>query len=73
MAWKRAFPFLLTGWGVIRAEVSHPDFRQHVERRRKISFGGGFLLGGLLWAGVCAAALAFSLFFAVQTARILLS
>lgn len=71
-AWGRAIPFLDTGWSTISAEVRHPDFRYHVERRRAISVAGRFLFGGLLWAGVCAAAVGSGMFFGIQAVRLLL-
>jgi hypothetical protein len=47
----RGWPFLRDGWNAIQAQTAHPDFRQNVQRRRIISQGGVFLLGGLLWLG----------------------
>lgn len=72
LAWGRAIPFLRTGWSTISAEVRHPDFRYHVERRRAISVGSEFLIGGLLWAGVCAVSAGFCVFFGVQAVDLLL-
>ncbi|MCB9453809.1 MAG: hypothetical protein H6672_20450 [Anaerolineaceae bacterium] len=71
LAWGRAVPFVRAGWQTIHAEVRHADYRYHIERRRAISVGGGFLVGGLLWAGVSVAAAGFGLFFVVQVVRAL--
>ena len=49
-ALRRARPFLRTGWQVFDSQVQHPDYRQNVERRRAISEGGSFLLGGIALA-----------------------
>jgi hypothetical protein len=48
-ALQRGWPFLKTGWLMMQTQTSAPDFRTNVERRRAISEGGRFLIGGLLW------------------------
>ena len=48
-AMQRALPFLRAGWLAVAANVQSGDYRTDVERRRMISQGGSFLLGGLAW------------------------
>lgn len=62
-ALRRGVPFLRDGWLAVQTQARRPDFRQNVERRRLISDGGYFLIGGLLWLGASAGALALGLWF----------
>lgn len=51
MSWRvlrLALPLIRVGWDAIDAGVQHPDYRTDVERRRLISEGGTFLLGGII-------------------------
>lgn len=51
LAWRvlrLAFPLIRIGWDAIDAGVQHPDYRTDAERRRLISEGGAFLLGGIM-------------------------
>lgn len=45
---RLALPLLRVGWDAIDAGVQQPDYRTNLERRRLISEGGMFLLGGIL-------------------------
>jgi hypothetical protein len=66
-ALQRGWPFLRAGWTAIRVQVAHPDFRQNIERRRIISEGGIFLLGGVLWLAASVIALLVGGYFSWQT------
>ena len=68
---RKGIPFVRDGWTMIQAQTSHPDFRYNVERRRAISDGGRFLIGGVLWLVTGAAALAGAVYFGVQAFNLL--
>ncbi|MBN2470049.1 MAG: hypothetical protein JXN59_04920 [Anaerolineae bacterium] len=56
---RQAMPLIRVGWDAIDAGVQHPDYRTDSGRRRLISEGGVFLLGGIfrLMVGVFGAGL----------------
>ncbi len=62
-ALKQGWPFLKHGWLMMQTQTSHEDYRFNVERRRAISEGGRFLIGGILWLVGGVAALIGSLYF----------
>lgn len=63
---RKGLPFIRSGWDAIQTQTSYPDFRYNVERRRAISDGGRFLLGGLLWLLTALAAFAGAIYFGSQ-------
>ena len=63
---RKGLPFVRSGWTIIQAQTSHPDFRYNVERRRAISDGSRFLIGGVLWLVTGAIALAGTIYFSIQ-------
>lgn len=69
-AFKRARPLIQIGWEVINAEVQKPDYRQHVESRRKISEASWFLLGGIFWLATAIGAAGFGLYFIAELLRL---
>jgi hypothetical protein len=68
---RKGLPFVRDGWTLIQTQTSHPDFRYNVERRRAISDGGRFLVGGILWLLTGAAAVAGAIYFGIQTYTLL--
>ncbi|MCA0456896.1 MAG: hypothetical protein LCI00_23195 [Chloroflexi bacterium] len=64
-ALQRGIPFIKMGWMAIKAQTSHPDFRENVFRRLAISEGGRFLLGGLGWLLTAVIALIAGIYFTV--------
>lgn len=46
-ALSRALPLLRTGWLLLQTGAQRPP--QHIERRRDISAGGRFVIGGVFW------------------------
>lgn len=66
LAFRRAWPFVRAGYGVIRAEVKKPDFRTNVYSRRLISEASNFLVGGLLWMVIGGGAALCALVFALR-------
>jgi hypothetical protein len=70
---RKGLPFVRNGWTMIQTQTSHPDFRYNVERRRAISDGSRFLIGGLLWLVTGAAALAGAVYFGIQAYSLLFS
>ncbi|MEO8608251.1 MAG: hypothetical protein ABI690_10235 [Chloroflexota bacterium] len=68
---RKGLPFIRSGWAMIQIQTSHPDFRYNVERRRAISDGGRFLVGGVLWLVTGAAALAGAVYFGIQAFTLL--
>lgn len=70
-ALQRGWPFVRLGWLTMQEQTSHPDFRQNVERRRMISEGGRFLLGGLLWLSAGLVGVAVGLYFTLQAYQML--
>jgi hypothetical protein len=62
-AFRRGWPFLRIGWTAVQASASQPDFRVNVFRRRAISEGGRFLLGGLFWLVAAGVGLVAALYF----------
>ena len=67
---KRAIPFLRTGWATISVETKKPDYRQNVESRQAISEGGRFLIGGMVWMGITLGLIGLAVFFAVEALRL---
>jgi hypothetical protein len=67
---RRGLPLIRAGWLAIRTQAAQPDHRQHSERRRLISEGGQFVIGGLLWLLAAAISAAAGLYFAVQAVRL---
>ncbi|MBZ0287331.1 MAG: hypothetical protein K8I30_06935 [Anaerolineae bacterium] len=63
---RKGIPFVRDGWTLIQTQTRHEDFRHNVERRRAISDGGRFLVGGALWLITGSAALAAAIYFGVQ-------
>jgi hypothetical protein len=68
---RKGIPFVRDGWTIIQTQTSHPDFRHNVERRRAISDGGRFLVGGILWLLTGAIALAAAIYFGIQAYNLL--
>lgn len=68
---RKGIPFVRDGWRLIQSQTGHPDFRHNVERRRSISDGGRFLVGGVLWLITGAVALAAAIYFGVQAFSLL--
>jgi hypothetical protein len=68
----KALPFIRSGWDALQTQTQHPDFRHNVERRRAISDGGRFLVGGLLWLVTALAALGAGLYFGAQVLGMLI-
>lgn len=66
---RKGLPFIRSGWDAIQTQTDHPDFRYNVERRRAISDGGRFLLGGLLWILTALIALAAAIYFGLEALR----
>ena len=66
---RKGLPFIRSGWDAIQTQTGHPDFRYNVERRRAISDGGRFLLGGLLWMVTALAAFAAAIYFGLEAFR----
>ncbi|MEZ4669206.1 MAG: hypothetical protein R3E39_14965 [Anaerolineae bacterium] len=60
---RRGWPFLRTGWMAVQSNASQPDFRVNVFRRRAISEGGRFLIGGLLWLAAALVGFLLALYF----------
>lgn len=65
-ALRRGWPFLRDGWLALQTQGSQPDARQNVERRRAISQGGRFFLGGLMWLVAAVISFAAALYFIIQ-------
>jgi hypothetical protein len=65
-AFRKGLPFVRDGWTVIQAQTREPDFRENVERRRAISEGGRFLVGGLMWLLTAIVAFVGAIYFSVQ-------
>jgi hypothetical protein len=65
-AFRKGLPFIRSGWNALQSQTDHPDFRHNVERRRAISDGGRFLLGGLLWLVTALIAFGAILYFGAQ-------
>ena len=70
---RKGLPFVRSGWTIIQAQTSHPDFRFNVERPRSISDGSRFLIGGLLWLVTGVVALAGAIYFGIQAYSLLFS
>lgn len=70
-ALRRGWPFLQHGWMLLRTHAGAADARIHVERRRGISEGGRFVVGGLLWLAASAGAFAFAFHFGWQALQTL--
>jgi len=68
---RKGLPFVRSGWAAIQTQTAHADFRQNVERRRAISDGGRYLLGGLLWLVTALAALIAAVYFGTQAFTLL--
>jgi hypothetical protein len=66
---RKGLPFIRSGWDAIQTQTGHPDFRVNVERRRAISDGGRFLLGGLLWLLTALIAFAAAVYFGLEALR----
>ncbi len=66
---RKGLPFIRSGWDAIQTQTSHPDFRLNVERRRAISDGGRFLLGGLIWLVTALIAFAAAIYFGLEAFR----
>ena len=65
-AFQRGWPFVKHGWLAMKTNTQIPDFREQVERRRAISEGGQFLIGGLLWLGAGVGSLVAAIYFIAQ-------
>lgn len=61
---RRGWPFVRHGWLLL--SLNAPDAGLNVERRRAVSEGGRFLLGGALWLLSAAGALALAAYFGFQ-------
>jgi len=68
---RKGLPFIRSGWNTLQTQTDHPDFRYNVERRRAISDGSRFLIGGLLWLVTAFAALVGAIYFGWQAFRLL--
>ena len=66
---RKGLPFIRSGWDAIQTQTEHPDFRYNVERRRAISDGGRFLLGGLMWLLTALIAFAAAVYFGLEALR----
>ena len=66
---RKGLPFIRSGWDAIQTQTGYPDFRVNVERRRAISDGGRFLLGGLLWLLTALLAFAAAVYFGLEALR----
>jgi hypothetical protein len=65
-ALQRGWPFFKAGWLMMQTQTGAPDFRINVERRRAISEGGRFLVGGLLWLAAGLGSFAGAAYFMIQ-------
>lgn len=63
---QRGWPFVKHGWLTIQTQTAFPDYRFNVERRRAISEGGRFLIGGLFWLTASLGGFIAALYFSVQ-------
>jgi hypothetical protein len=70
-AFRKGLPFIRSGWDTIQTQTRYPDFRYNVERRRAISDGGRFLIGGLLWLVTALAAVIAAVYFGIQAYSLL--
>ncbi len=68
---RQGWPFLKHGWLMMQTQTSDPNFRQDVERRRSISDGGRFLIGGILWLAAGMAAFVAAIYFTIQAYTIM--
>jgi hypothetical protein len=68
-AMRKGLPFIRSGWDAIQTQIGHPDFRYNIERRRAISDGGRFLVGGLLWLVTALVAFAAAVYFGLEALR----
>lgn len=70
-ALRRGWPFLQYGWSLLRLHADAADADENVERRRAISEGGRFVVGGLLWLAASVGAFGFAAYFGIQVIQTL--
>jgi hypothetical protein len=70
-AFRKGLPFVRYGWTVLQTQTQHPDYRTNVERRRAISEGGRFLVGGILWLMMSLGAVLAAVYFGLQAFTLL--
>ncbi len=70
-SFRRGIPFVRNGWTVIQTQTQHPDYRVNVERRRAISEGGRFLIGGITWLVISIGAVLATVYFGGQAFTLL--
>lgn len=68
---QQGWPFLKHGWLMMQTQTSDPDFRYNVERRRAISEGGRFLIGGIMWLVAGIGAFVAAIYFSLQAWNIM--
>jgi hypothetical protein len=68
---RKGLPFIRYGWTLLQIATSHPDYRVNVERRREVSEGGRFLLGGVFWLVVMVGMVIAALYFGGIALRML--
>lgn len=66
---RHALPFIRTGWQTIDAEVQKPDYRQAFASQQRISEGGRFLVGGIIWLLIGLVSLGAGILLAAQAIR----